>query len=283
MNQSSAMTPVPVRHAAWCICIGFAMVTLALTGIVPVHAQDDGNLLQTLRRERDALHKQVQDQRRDMGVLEQTNAELRARIDEIAGGLNDERRTVTELRQQLAAAEQREQHLLDLVDKERERARRLADVIRELRNLVATQAGAVDVQAAQIRSLKGETGELESRLAQAREQAGVVERRIEQVQEAARQETDKARQQRADMHYNLGVIYGNRRMYELAEREFLRSLEHDPDGADAHYNLGVIYDEAFRDRDKAAIHFQRYLELNPTGADAQRVQQWIAALESDRR
>ncbi len=130
-----------------------------------------------------------------------------------------------------------------------------------------------------MQQLEGQVGAVKSELAQARQAATAAERRIEQAQLTAQQETERAKQDRADMHYNLGVVYANHRMYDAAEREFLQSLTFDPDAADAHYNLGVIYDEALRQPEKAAQHFKRYLELNPHGEDAPRVREWIAELE----
>jgi tetratricopeptide (TPR) repeat protein len=83
----------------------------------------------------------------------------------------------------------------------------------------------------------------------------------------------------ARAYSNLGEVY--RRMKEInkAETAFTKAVEIDPQYADAHYNLGVLYDGELRDPGKAAIHYRKFLELEPNSPEAVRIGRWLAALE----
>ena len=65
--------------------------------------------------------------------------------------------------------------------------------------------------------------------------------------------------QTANMHYNLGVFYSNRKEYSRAIAEFEKAVELAPDDAYSHFNLGYIYAEHVVNRGKATRHFQQYL------------------------
>ena len=84
----------------------------------------------------------------------------------------------------------------------------------------------------------------------------------------------------ADMHYNLGVLFTNRKEYHHAAAEFAKVVELRPDDADAYYNLGVIYAEHVPDRGKSLLYFRRYIELNPRARDASWVKQYIASWQA---
>jgi len=84
----------------------------------------------------------------------------------------------------------------------------------------------------------------------------------------------------ADMHYNLGVLFTDRRQYERAAMEFLKVIELRPDDADAYYNLGVIYAEHLPNRQKAMDCFRRYLDFNPRARDASWVKQYLASWQA---
>jgi chromosome segregation ATPase len=84
----------------------------------------------------------------------------------------------------------------------------------------------------------------------------------------------------ADMHYNLGVLLTKNQQYYQAASEFRKVLELRPDDGEAHYNLGVIYAEHLPDREKAVVHFRRYLEIHPRAQDAGWVKQYIASWQA---
>ena len=66
----------------------------------------------------------------------------------------------------------------------------------------------------------------------------------------------------ASAHYNLGLIYQQRRQYEEAKSSFARAIEIDPDETDAHYQLGRIAREQGRLAD-AISHFDAVVSRNP--------------------
>ncbi len=63
-------------------------------------------------------------------------------------------------------------------------------------------------------------------------------------------------------HYNLGLIYQQRRQYAEAKSSFARAIEIDPDETDAHYQLGRIAREEGRLAD-AIGHFDAVVSRNP--------------------
>ena len=66
----------------------------------------------------------------------------------------------------------------------------------------------------------------------------------------------------ASAHYNLGLIYQQRRQYAEAKASFARSIEIDPDELDAHYQLGRIAREEGR-LGEAIGHFDAVVSRNP--------------------
>ena len=65
----------------------------------------------------------------------------------------------------------------------------------------------------------------------------------------------------ASAHYNLGLIYQQRRQYEDAKTSFQRAIEIDADETDAHYQLGRIAIEEGRLAD-AITHFDSVVTRN---------------------
>lgn len=80
----------------------------------------------------------------------------------------------------------------------------------------------------------------------------------------------------AATHYNMGVLFSQRKDFVRAEKEFQRVAEINPSDAQALYNLGIIYAEHLPDRERAARYFERYLTLQPTGKDANWVKAYLA-------
>lgn len=74
-----------------------------------------------------------------------------------------------------------------------------------------------------------------------------------------------------DDYLRQGEEYETAGQYRLAEDEYLRALELDPDSADAHYRLGGIYDRFLGDRERAVSHYESYLKLRPRSSSAGRV------------
>ena len=84
--------------------------------------------------------------------------------------------------------------------------------------------------------------------------------------------------ERALYHYNLGVAYVKAKFYDEAIDAYEKSLTFGPNNPDAHYNLGLLYGNVKDDRDKAVLHYQKYLELEPDADDKEEVEGWINKL-----
>ena len=88
-------------------------------------------------------------------------------------------------------------------------------------------------------------------------------------------------QETADMHYNLGVFYTERKKYKQAAQEFLKAVEIKPDDATSNYNLGFIYAEYLKNKPKAIEHFKQYLWLSKgLDKDADKARKYILIWET---
>jgi len=63
--------------------------------------------------------------------------------------------------------------------------------------------------------------------------------------------------------------------YEGARREFEEALRLNPSFAPSCFSLGQLYQSVLRDRGKAAIYWEKYLELRPNDPQAARIREWI--------
>lgn len=81
--------------------------------------------------------------------------------------------------------------------------------------------------------------------------------------------------QRLDMHFNLAVAYDKTGMYREEEQEYLQCLKIDPNDANVHYNLAILYDDRLNDNIKAVKHYEKYLQLRPSGEDTEQVKDWL--------
>lgn len=84
----------------------------------------------------------------------------------------------------------------------------------------------------------------------------------------------------AEMHYNMGVFFAENQKYDRAVKEFMRSVEINPNNAKAHYNLGYLYAEELRRHDLAVRHFNKFLALHPSGKETDVVRSYILARET---
>ena len=70
----------------------------------------------------------------------------------------------------------------------------------------------------------------------------------------------------ADEHNDLGVVYENKGMFDLAEKEYLKAIKQKNDWAVPFFNLGNLY---YRkdNLDKAERSFRRALRIDPKNPD----------------
>lgn len=89
------------------------------------------------------------------------------------------------------------------------------------------------------------------------------------------QENRELVKETSEMHYNLGVFYTQNKNFKIAVKEFERALAINPDNAKSHYNLGYLYAEEFEKHEEAIMHFQRFLEINPSAKESEAVRSYL--------
>ncbi|MFH1640650.1 MAG: tetratricopeptide repeat protein, partial [Candidatus Omnitrophota bacterium] len=91
---------------------------------------------------------------------------------------------------------------------------------------------------------------------------------------------DRLLKENAVLHYNLGVFYLQRQEYNEAIVEFEKVLELNPNDAATHYNLGIVYADYLGNRNKAIMHFKRYIMgASKDDKDAERAKKYILTWE----
>jgi tetratricopeptide (TPR) repeat protein len=84
--------------------------------------------------------------------------------------------------------------------------------------------------------------------------------------------------EKSTMHYNMGCMYKLYKQYSKAEQEFLKALAISPEDPNIHYNLGILYDDDLENKEAAATHYGRFLELSASEQDRAKVQEWLSSL-----
>ena len=135
----------------------------------------------------------------------------------------------------------------------------------------------------EVLSLKGNIKTLSAEVKYARHAQRAAERKEEQVRKKVEETLSKLNKERLDMHYNLAVVFDKNRMYEDAEREYLKCLKLKPEDAGVHYNLGILYDDKLNDNNKARRHYETFLELRPKGDDSYKVREWLYNIVQEKR
>ena len=144
--------------------------------------------------------------------------------------------------------------------------------LQEKRSEASEKESALVEKERKLKSLMVELERREDRLAKAE--------RMQQILSQAREELRRVSDiEKRDMHYNMGAVYAKEGKFRLAEREYLRALQVDPNDAGVHYNLGILYDDELNDKRRAATHYRKYLKLNPHGSDVDEVKGWLMQVE----
>ena len=75
--------------------------------------------------------------------------------------------------------------------------------------------------------------------------------------------------------HGMGIASKELGDYEGARREFEEALRLDPSFAPSCFSLGQLYQSVLGDRSKAAMYWEKYLELRPNDTQASRIREWI--------
>ena len=121
--------------------------------------------------------------------------------------------------------------------------------------------------------------ELQKALASRTQELESARRENASLKDVIRRIWDASKQERLNSHYNMGCVYRAYRQYKMAESEFLKALQMEPNDSGVHYNLAILYDDDLKDKAKARKQYERFLELAPDDKDAPRVREWLVTLQ----
>jgi tetratricopeptide (TPR) repeat protein len=125
-------------------------------------------------------------------------------------------------------------------------------------------------------SLNPSDAAVHASLAAALTQTGKLDEAQQEAQEVAKLNPTLAGQ----TYYNLGATLGNRGKAKESAEFFKKAIEADPKNADAYYQLGLAYFGSPDTMSQAAPALQKYLELQPTGPNAESAKQLISAAKA---
>ena len=84
----------------------------------------------------------------------------------------------------------------------------------------------------------------------------------------------------ADVLTDQGVMYRRIGQFDKAIANFIQANKLEPEHANSLINLGVVYSQDLGDKAKAKQTWNRYLELVPTGQEADRVRTMLDHMEN---
>lgn len=228
-----------------------------------------------VRAERDLLQSLLKKAAEDERQLRSDVAELEARLHDVQQSLEQVASERADISKQLVEAKKKSKQaqLTNDLGAQKQENSELNRVLGASRRELAESQKRETSLDQRIRKLQQDYSAV---VAENSKMRGIARTVPSDVSKLAR-EHERLIKENADMHYNLGVLFGNNKDYARAATEFRKVIELRPDDADAHYNLGVIYAEHLPDREKAMGLFRKYLTLNPGSKDSGWVKQYIAS------
>jgi len=176
------------------------------------------------------------------------------------------------LKSQLKAAKETQEEQQEVISGLLRRMPRMEEELEELRARAGGEESVLAVRERELENVREEVRRREYRLIKAERMAAMMSEAREEVQGV----TDE---QARNMHYNMAVVYAKEGRFKEAEAEYLRAMRIDPSDAAAHYNLAILYDDELKNKNRAVMHYKKYLQLAPDAPDRNEVKQWILRLE----
>jgi Flp pilus assembly protein TadD len=90
----------------------------------------------------------------------------------------------------------------------------------------------------------------------------------------------EAEPKNADVRLDLGVSLDLADAPREAETVYLELLRDRPDDPRVVLNLGLLYVRRLKDPEKARVHLQHYLQLEPESQDAEEIRHWLEKKEA---
>ena len=296
------------RKIRWVVLIGALALGLLGTSVViaySVYSKLDLSLqgLQTAYLAEQTAAKRLARKAEDLSrAVEQAQARVKT-LEESQKASEDERGKLEARNTKLETAVQGLQTAYTTEQaaarKTAQRAEELSKTLEEaqaqVRILEATQkASAQEKNALEARSSKLETTvqELQTAYAAERAAANKLTQKTEELSKALEEVHARTRPRErtapgeklgdlAASNHALGLSYSERGMHDEALKAFQTALRLDPNYAEAHFELARLYLGHFDDKRSAVPHLRRYLQLNPTGKDAERVKGWLLRVEKE--
>lgn len=85
-----------------------------------------------------------------------------------------------------------------------------------------------------------------------------------------------------EAHNEMGIAHEMLREYRAAEKSYLECIEIEPRFAQAHRNLGLLYVTKLGEGDKAVLHLEKTLELDPDQPDAGKLREALRRYHEQR-
>ncbi len=227
------------------------------------------DLFNKMREDNSQLKIELSRLEKEYGSVLKERNKIRNKEDGKVAKANDE---IDELEDMLKASKSGSQEQKDLIDKLLVKLPAMEEELALLRKKVGGDEVVIAAREQELESVKEELQLREHRLIKAERIAAM----LDQARDEVRIVSDD---QKRDMHYNMAVVYAKEGKVNLAEEEYLQALRIDPMDASSHYNLAILYDDELSNKDRALIHYKRYLRLSPSSADQDEVRQWIMKLE----
>lgn len=205
-----------------------------------------------------AQEKLIENLKRSLNSSIRENSRIASEAEGLAGQIDNLKTAISDRNNQLAFLSSERQRL------EAASERRVAEYEDKLKQSDAQQSQIkqlLEEEAAshkqQDAALRQEIARLEGELKQASQKMDDLQRSTEVLRESS------LVRETAGMHYNLGNHFVETKRYDMAIREYLRTIELLPNDADAHYNLALVYDIYMNDYQAAINHYSRFIELKP--------------------
>jgi tetratricopeptide (TPR) repeat protein len=232
------------------------------------------DLFKQVEQENVTLREKLARSESERKKLETAVAELTAKNKELESAVKMRGTDKRSLEEKLAQAQTSESIMAKELAKTRDEVIRLQKELISLGSAVTLKEGQLKAKERELKELMAELDRRDRRIEELQRMYSVLEQSRSKVRE--RELVEKR-----DMHYNMAVVYARDGRYKDAEREYLRALEIDPSDAESHFNLGVLYEQSFKDKQKAARHYRKYLELCPGGEDVDTVRRWLREIEME--
>lgn len=234
--------------------------------------QPGSDLFKKLQEESIVLKRKLVMLQEETHKAAQARDEIHVKYDVTERELEKAEQDKEALKEALTKLQASEKEHEDVIGKLLQEIPRLENELKDLQANVKEKEMILEEKDKDVVTLQTELERREHRLAKAERMAALLESAREDIMQVSDKE-------KRDMHYNMAVVYAKEGNFKAAEKEYLCALRLDPVDPSVHYNLGILYDDELNDKERAAMHYRKYLKLAPHAADVDTVKDWLMKLE----